>query len=817
MARGSTMKTRQVVNAPHPRGVIDTRDQSREDQAQYFQAGGRATHGDRQDPGAGTAFEGMALPTRFRATPESTEFLAKLAASRGDISDLLPHGQAQRIANDAMREWRLDQSTRDDWLEITERGLMLACQERDAEDEGPKDYPFEGASDLQYPILTTAALQFQARAVPELVRGDKAVGIKTFDMPADPIPPASLLMMGHNGGPPGPMPGQEPAPQAPGPQGPPPAAAAPGPPQAGAAPGPPAPSPAMLAAQQELQELTLKWQADTYKAKMKEARAKRVALYMNWVIFYQMEDWEGETDVLVLETSIAGVGFKKVYRGAAGFRSDYVSATRLTVNNDTKSMDRCPRITQDFDIYPYEIELGQRTGKYQDHRLPLDSSDDTEASRLWIEQHRLEDLDGDGVLEPYIVTVDVKTEKCMSIQAAYTAEDIIVDTESQHVIRIERLQPFPAFRFLPDPRGRFYGLGLAKLLDSITDAVDTSVNQLMDAGSAEIAGGGFIGGQVRLQGSGQGGVVYFQPGEYKTLSTPGVDLREAIWERTTPKPSDVTFKILELLLAAAKDIASVKDVITGETPATAPVGTTMALQNQALTVFTAIFGRMWRGFRDEYKLLYKTIRRYADARDRLKYAELTGGDLDEDFRGDGTDLQPIADPRVVTKIAKTARFGALMQMAESPVGMAAGMQQPGPAQEIVKEGLEIMDYDRPERFIAPVPPNPELQAKVQEAAATSALKLAQADHLKHVETLDDEGAKHDDAKSNLDQAKTLQIMGEVHEQTHRLHQEGARVAREGVEPPAVPPEGGLNGPGPIAPPPQPTPPPGEGGGAGGEG
>lgn len=814
MARGSVMKQRQVVNAPHPRGWIDTRDQSREDQAAYFQAGGNP-RGPEEPDASGTAFEGLRPPKRFQATEASSALLEKLADTRGDITHLLPAGVGRRIANDAIREWRLDQSTRDDWLEVTERALMLACQERDNE-EAAKDYPFEGASDLQYPILTTAALQFQARAVPELVRGDKAVGIKTFEMPATPLPPPSVLM-GHNGGPAGPLPGDAPTPvgAAPGePQLPPGAQAQPSPEQAAQLQQQAA---ALQKAQAELAAMQQKFEEDTYKAKLREVRAKRVALYMNWVIFYQMEDWEGETDVLVLETSISGVGFKKVYRGATGVCSDYVSATRLTVNNDTRSMNRCPRITQDFDIYPYEIELAQRRGEFLDVRLPPHNSDDPEASRLFIEQHRMEDMDGDGVLEPYIVTVDVETEMLMSIQSAFTARDIIVDTTSNHVVRIERWQPFPAFRFLPDPRGRFYGLGLGKLLDAITDAVDTSINQLMDAGSAEIAGGGFIGGQVRLQGSGQGGVVYFQPGEYKTLATPGVDLREAIWERTVPRPSDVTFKILELLLAAAKDIASVKDVITGETPATAPVGTTMALQNQALTVFTAIFGRLWRGFREEYRLIYECIRRFSDDKDRAKYAELTGGDLDADFAGDGTDLQPIADPRVVTKIAKTARFGALVQLAESPVGMAAGMQQPGPAQEIVKEGLEIMDYDRPERFVAPVPPNPELMSKVQEQAASAALKQAQAQHLLHVERLDDEGAIHDDAKSNLDQAETLKIMGEVHEQTHRLHQEAARVRREGVEPPALPPEGGLNGPGPITPTPQPAPAGEAAGGAGGAG
>ena len=156
----------------------------------------------------------------------------------------------------------------------------------------------------------------------------------------------------------------------------------------------------------------------------------------------------------------------------------------------------------------------------------------------------------------------------MRIEAGYAADDIIMkDKQSSRVVRIERWLPFPTFRFLPDPRGRFlrHRLRPAAAKHHRT-RIDTSINQLMDAGNAEIAGGGFIGANVRLQGSGQGGALYVQPGEYAVVSTPGPDLQQSIWERTVPHPSDVTFKLLELLLDFGKEIASIKDVATGDTP-----------------------------------------------------------------------------------------------------------------------------------------------------------------------------------------------------------------------------------------------------------
>ena len=89
MARGGAFRERQVVNAPTPRARIDTRDQSREEQAQYYQAGGGAPK-----PRKGSAFEDAERPEpeRFKATPESLKRLEMFATTRGNIMHLLNSG-----------------------------------------------------------------------------------------------------------------------------------------------------------------------------------------------------------------------------------------------------------------------------------------------------------------------------------------------------------------------------------------------------------------------------------------------------------------------------------------------------------------------------------------------------------------------------------------------------------------------------------------------------------------------------------------------------------------------------------------------------
>ena len=210
-----------------------------------------------------------------------------------------------------------------------------------------------------------------------------------------------------------------------------------------------------------------------------------------------------------------------------------------------------------------------------------------------------------------------------------------------------------------------------------------------------------------MQGSGQGGVITFQPGEYPVVNADGGTLKDSIWERTIPNPSEVSFKLYQELMALGQADHVHPGRGDGRRAVARPRSARRyALQNQALMGYRACFKRMFRGFRDEFRLMYLTLRRFATDRERQEYAELTGGDFDQDFAGDGTDIQPIADPSVVTKMQKMARNQATMQLAESEVGQAAGMTQPAQAQKIIKDILTDMDVDQPEGYVGQVAAEP---------------------------------------------------------------------------------------------------------------
>ncbi|NHX34015.1 co-chaperone GroES, partial [Escherichia coli] len=60
------------------------------------------------------------------------------------------------------------------------------------------------------------------------------------------------------------------------------------------------------------------------------------------------------------------------------------------------------------------------------------------------------------------------------------------------VERIEPIQYFTKFSFIPDFEGKFYDYGFGRLLYAINEAVNTTINELLDAGALANLQSGFV-------------------------------------------------------------------------------------------------------------------------------------------------------------------------------------------------------------------------------------------------------------------------------------------------------------------------------------
>jgi len=391
-----------------------------------------------------------------------------------------------------------------------------------------------------------------------------------------------------------------------------------------------------------------------------------------------------------------------------------------------RSCEESPRLTEIQDSIRLNDIIGlQRSGFYRD--VALVENEDKAGLRTLLEQHCLLDLDEDGYAEPYVVTLDEESGTVLRVEKNFGPDDVTLADGRVSAIRRECY--YVKYDFFPNLDGGFYGLGLGHLLDNITTIVNNAINQMVDAGTAAAAGGGFIGSGVDLQGAGKrSSAIRFVPGEYKTVNVSGAKLREAIYERTFPGPNPVTFQVLDLMLGAAKDISSVKDVLTGEAKNTGQVGTTLALIEQGLQMFTAIYKRIYRSLKEEFEKLFRNIGLYGGEQAQQDYLNILDeqASFEDDFNAQDFDIRPVSDPTNVTKMQKMAQAQFL--------GGFLGVPGINP-QEIMNRMFEAASIeDADDLFAAPQQPDPlqiaGAQAKIGRDQAAGERDMAAANDLR---------------------------------------------------------------------------------------
>ena len=611
--------------------------------------------------------------------------LDRIARTDGNLTDFMNEQALTALGSDVAQDYERDCTSRADWKEIVEEALKNAAQESKSP---AKDYPFNQASDVKYPILTIAATEFNARSYPAIVKGDETIQVKVVgsdkgrpQMDQTDFGPVPIPQMQLN-----PETNEE--------------------------------EPVMDADGKPLPVWAIP-------PGSKAARAQRVKDYLNVVLNYRMTNWEGDTDAMLYQLSIVGCGFRKQWwdsdKGQPA--TAYVPALRLVAPMDASDMETVPRITEIIpEQYPYIIKRKMQSGEYREVDLPP-LGEDEQAPRELIEQHRFIDMDGDGFEEPYIVTVDTETQEVLCIIAAFDMRGIKFDGE--RVVDIKKTAFYTKYDFLPHPEGKFYGIGLGHLLKQLGGVIDTTINLMIDAGHAQVAGGGFISSGLRLQGNGQTNTLRWRPGEFKVVTAGAGNLRDAIWERTVPQPSPIMMSLLELILGAAKDVAAIKDVTSGDASNNGQVGTTLALIEQGLQVFTAIYKRIYRGLKAEFKILFENIATYGGEQTAEDYANVLDdmrAQFAEDFNESDMDIRPVSDPNSVTRLQKMAKAQFLLQ-----TGTGNPMVDQRELMVRVYEAADVEDMDKLVPPAKPQGPDPVMMAEVNKIGSEIDKNAAQTE------------------------------------------------------------------------------------------
>jgi chaperonin GroES len=499
-----------------------------------------------------------------------------------NIAENLDEQLLKEIGAEAEKGYQLDVDSRKDWVKHVDEWTKLAKQTVE-----PKTYPWPKASNIKYPLLSTAAMQFAARAYPSLVPSNgKLVNAKPI--------------------------GKDP---------------------------------------------------DGAKSKIAEA----VSIYMSFQLLEEMEQWEEEMDKLLIMLPIVGTMFKKTYWDPLKEAncSHLVMPKNLVVNYWARSLKDAERISEVIEVSPRKLKERQQSGLWLDVELgtapqPMGEMNvpmvDSTTPYTMIEQHTFLDLDDDGYKEPYVVTFHLESKKVLRIVARYDDSTVKMDNEG-NIRKIDPIQYYTKFGFIPNPDGGFYDIGFGVLLGPLNESVNTLINQLLDAGHLHTLQGGFIGKGLRLRMGEQ----RFMPGEWKAVNSSGADLKQQVVPLPTNEPSMVLFQLMGSLITSGKELASVAEIFVGKMPGqNTPATTTMATIEQGMKVFTAVYKRLYRSLTEEFKKLARLNQLYLNPETYVSVVDTQVGP--DDFNMSKHDIFPGADPTAVSQTEKLLKAQGLMEL-----------------------------------------------------------------------------------------------------------------------------------------------------------
>lgn len=547
-----------------------------------------------------------------------------------NIADTLDEEKLTQIGSDCAKGFEYDLSTRSEWEQNLKDWTKLALQVREE-----KSWPWPKAANVKYPLLSTAAMQFNARAYPSLIPSNGDV-VKV-----------NVIGKDRDG--------------------------------------------------------------------MKLERAKRIGMFMSYQVLYEMHCWEEDMDKLLMMLPIIGTVFKKTYYNPVLKQnvSELVLPENLVVNYWAKSLETAERVSEIIPLSKRLVKEKMMSKTYLDVELGDPIPDPTQMTQAVaqdeatpyqiIEQHTYLDLDEDGYAEPYVVTFERTSGKVLRIVARFD-EDTIYQDDDGNLQRIEPIQYYTKFGFIPNPDGGFYDVGFGLLLGPLNESVNTLINQLIDAGTLSNLQGGFLGKGLKLKM----GESRWQPGEWKPVNSTADDLRKQIVPLPAKEPSNVLFQLMGSLITSGKELASVAEIFVGKMPGqNTPATTTMATIEQGMKVFTAVYKRVYRALRSEFKKIYDLNRVYLDPN---KYAAVIDTEVGpDDFDKESYDVCPAADPSTPTGTEKLMKAQGLLEL------LPTGILDPV---EVIRRVLEAQEQPNYERLFnqqiqqtgqMQPPPDPKLQ------------------------------------------------------------------------------------------------------------
>jgi hypothetical protein len=229
---------------------------------------------------------------------------------------------------------------------------------------------------------------------------------------------------------------------------------------------------------------------------------------------------------------------------------------------------------------------------------------------------------------------------------------------SLSLVRIEPTKNLTKYGFIRSYDGTYLDIGYYHILSSLSKAINSTTNQLMDAGQLANLQGGFLAKGFRRKM----GDMRTKPGEWISTDISAADLANGIQPHRFKEPSPTLFQLNEKLSMKIKELSFNVD-LQGTLAPNAPATTTLALIQEAMVPQSAIMQRIIRAESKEFKKLFVLNSLFADPELYKRVVDDPEADFRTDFNLVGLDIMPTANADMSSKMQRIQLAEALMLQA----------------------------------------------------------------------------------------------------------------------------------------------------------
>ena len=461
-------------------------------------------------------------------------------------------------------------------------------------------------------------------------------------------------------------------------------------------------------------------------------KARRKSEFMNWQTTQQMPEFRGELEQLSTQLPLGGGQYLKLMWSPQWNRptAEFIAIDDIYLPFAATNFYSAERKTHVQYVTKFEFNRRMKAGMYAE--VDIGSPDQVEFSKATIANDKIEGREdtsynedglrtifevythldfGDGV-EPYIISIDKSTRKALSLYRNWEPEDR----------RRKELDWIVEFPFVPW-RGA-YPIGLTHMIGGLSGAATGALRALLD--SAHIQN---IPTLLKLKGGPGGQTINVQPTEVVEIEGGALvdDIRKLAMALPFNGPSPTLFQLLGFLVDAGKGVVQTSFEKLSDQNPNAPVGTTLALIEQGMVVFSSIHSRLHNSMARVFGILHRINSAYLTEED----IEAMENGLDvkpEDFDGP-MDVVPVSDPAIFSEAQRFAQ----VQAVQSRAATLPQMYDMRKVEEMFLRNLKL----NPEDVLQPQPGQDDVDPVSENVAASMGRPvyvLPKQDHVAHIQT-----------------------------------------------------------------------------------